>query len=377
LHSPIPPPSKERRRHTTLLLVGAILIALFYGLEHIHTNEYAITPGSATPVAPLVKIRGVVTNPKHDTIMLADVYLSQLTPWQWIADHFQSHVQFVTANQLTQPGVSDAELAAQGFLQMRDAKQAAEVTAFRTLGWHVPATPTGTIVNAVVTPSPASKAGLNVGDDIVGVNGTSIHSSCQLFTYLHGRAPGAVLKLSVDRVKISNSGALSWKPPTTVNIVTAPTPGGSANATCNGVTEGNASWLGIGLEDDIQYQLPAKITINTANIGGPSAGLAMTLTLINKLSGGSLTGHHIIAVTGTISLNGAVGPVGGVEEKAVAVHNAGASYFIVPVGDANLAGARAAHQAGLKILGVTTLQQVLRDLRAFGGVKPRPLTKPS
>jgi len=358
-------------------VVGAILIVLFFGLEHIHTNEYAITPGTATPVAPLVKVRGVVTNPQHDTIMLADVYLTQLTPWQWITDHFQSHVQFVPGYELTQPGVSDAELAAQGFLQMRDAKQAAEVTAFRTLGWHVPATPTGTIVNAVVTPSPASNAGLNVGDEIVGVNGMAIHSSCQLFTYLHDRVAGAALKLSVNRVEISNSGRLSWKSPTNVNVVTATTPAGSAKATCNGVTEGNASWLGIGLENDDQYQLPAKVTINTANIGGPSAGLAMTLTLINKLSGGSLTGHHVIAVTGTISLNGAVGPVGGVEEKAVAVHNAGATYFIVPKGDGNLAGARAAHQAGLKILGVTTLKQVLRDLRAFGGVKPQPLSKPS
>jgi PDZ domain-containing protein len=358
-------------------VVGAIVIALVYGLENFHTNEYAITPGTATPVAKLVKIHGVATNPKHDTIMLADVYLTQLTPWEWIADHFSSHVQFVPGYELTQPGVSDAELVAQGFLEMRDAKQAAEVTAFRTLGWRVPATPMGTIVNAVVTPSPASKAGLNVGDEIVGVNGTSIHSSCQLFTYLHGRTAGATLALSVDRVKISNSGRLSWNAPSKVSITTATTPSGTGKATCGGVSEGNVSWLGIGLENDDQYQLPAKVSINTANIGGPSAGLAMTLTLINKLSGGSLTGHHVIAVTGTISLNGDVGPVGGVEEKAVAVHSAGASYFIVPKGDGDLAGARDAHQAGLKILGVTTLKQVLRDLRGFGGVKPQPLTKPS
>jgi PDZ domain-containing protein len=350
---------------------------LAYGLFNVHTNEYAITPGHATPVAPLVKIQGVAVNPKHDTIMLADVYLQQLTYWQWLTFHFESHVQFVPADELTEPGVSDAELTAQGFLEMRDAKQAAEVTAFRTLGWKVPATPTGVIVNGVVAPSPASRAGINVGDEIVGVNGTPVRTQCQLFQYLHTRPTGAKLKLSVDRVSISNSGTLTWGTPSSVEAVTSATPAGTALSTCAGVTESNRSWLGVSIENDVAYQLPAKVSIDTANIGGPSAGLAMTLTLINKLSSGSLTGHHVIAVTGTISVNGAIGPVGGVEEKAVAVHNAGASYFIVPEGDGNVAGARAAHQSGLKILGVTTLKQVLRDLRAFGGDKPQPLTKPS
>ena len=357
--------------------MGALLIGVFYGLFSVHTSEYAITPGDATPVAPLVKIHGVATNPKHDTIMLADVYLQQLTPWQWLTLHFQSHVQYVPGYELTQPGVSDAELLAQGFLEMRDAKQAAEVTAFRTLGWTVPATPTGTVVNAVLASSPASRAGLSVGDDIVGVNGTPVRDQCQLFQYLHTRSPGAALKLSVERVKISNSGTLTWGSPTSMNIVTSATPSSTSSWTCAGVTESNSSWLGVAIENDVSYQLPAKVSIDTANIGGPSAGLAMTLTLINKLSGGSLTGHHVIAVTGTISVNGTVGPVGGVEEKAVAVHNAGASYFIVPNGGGNVAGARAAHQPGLKILGVTTLKQVLNDLRTFGGVKPQALTKPS
>ncbi|MGB7104633.1 MAG: S16 family serine protease, partial [Acidimicrobiales bacterium] len=119
------------------------------------------------------------------------------------------------------------------------------------------------------------------------------------------------------------------------------------------------------------------VNINTANIGGPSAGLAMTLTLINELSGGSLTGHHIVAATGTMTVNGRVGAVGGVEEKAVAVHRAGATYFIVPDGGGNVDAARAADQPDLTILPVTSLKQALRDLQRLGGVKPVALTKPS
>jgi len=45
-------------------------------------SEYAITPGNATPVAPLVKVEGVKTNSHDDKIMLVDVYLSTMDVWQ-------------------------------------------------------------------------------------------------------------------------------------------------------------------------------------------------------------------------------------------------------------------------------------------------------
>jgi PDZ domain-containing protein len=114
--------------------------------------------------------------------------------------------------------------------------------------------------------------------------------------------------------------------------------------------------------------------VNTANIGGPSAGLAMTLTIIDKLSAGSLTGHRVIAATGTMAPNGVVGDVGGVAEKTVAVQRAGASIFFVP--DVEVATARSVAGPGLKIVGVRSLSQVLSDLHRLGGASPKPLTKP-
>ncbi len=355
-----------------VVVFGAVFV-----LQHWNTDVYSITPGDATPVAPLVKIEGVATNPHHDKIMLTDVYLSSLTAWQWIGDQFESHIQFVNADELVEPGVSSSELDAQGFLEMSDAKQAAEVAAFRALGWRVPSTPDGTVVTAVIASSPATRADVHVGDRVVGVDGTAIHSSCQLITYVQNLAPKTVLNLSVDRVKISSTGVLSYRSASTVHLVTAAVPAGTALTNCAGETGKARSFVGLGLEDGFAYALPAKVSIDTADIGGPSAGLAMTLTLINELSGGSLTGHHVIAATGTVAPNGAVGPVGGVEEMAVAVARAGASYFIVPLGEGNLAAARAADQHGLKILAVTSLKEALADLRALGGARPLPLTKPS
>lgn len=359
-----------------MLAALAIIFAAIIALQSASTNEYALTPGDATPVAPLVTIRGVTTNPHPSKIDLVDVYLSSLSVWQWITMHFQSHVQFVPADELVDPGVSTSELAAQGFLEMSDAKQAAEVAAFRALGWHVPATATGAVVTAVVDGSPAARANMTVGDEITSVNGTAVHTGCQVIGDVHHIPPDTKVALGIDKVHISSSGELTYPTTEVVHLTTTAVPSDVAQSGCPGVSGPDSSFIGVGLENGDHYRLPASVKINTANIGGPSAGLAMTLTLINELSSGSLTGHHIVAATGTMATNGQVGAVGGVEEKAVAAHNAGARYFIVPDGDGNVDAAKAANEPGLKILPVTSLKEALKDLRALGGARPVPITTP-
>lgn len=342
-------------------------------LQHWTLNEYALTPGDATPVEQLVNVRGLPVDAGHDTIMLTDVYLSRLTAWQYLTMQFQHHVTFLSGNQLLEPGISASELDAQGFLEMSDSKQDAQVAAFSALGWKLAATPTGAIVNGVVENSPAAKATLRVADEVVGFNGAPVRSYCQLDALVHSLAPGTRVKLAVRRAHIGATGVITWGAATPLSITTA-TPPQAVLSPCARVTGPTRSWLGLSLENGMHYRFPAKITISTKYIGGPSAGLAMTLSLIDKLSRGSLTGHHVIAATGTIDQYGNVGDVGGVAQKAVAVARAGAQYFFVP--RVEVATAKANAPADLHIIGVTTLSQVLRELRKIGGAKPVPLTRP-
>ncbi len=343
-------------------------------LNHVHTQYYSLTPGDATPVAPLVTIRGLATNPHPDRIMLTDVYLSSLSEWQYLVDHFRAHVEFVSANELVEPGIPDGELGAQGFLEMSDSKQAAEVAALRALGWKLPATPLGAVVTGVAAPSPARSAGLGVADRIVAVNGASVASSCDLVAAVHVIAPGSRVRLRVQDSRISASGVITWSAPRTVIATTSATPKSIGSSYCPGVKGRDRSWLGISLEDGVSYDLPGDISIKTTDIGGPSAGLAMTLTLIDKLSAGSLTGSAVVAATGTIAPDGAVGDVGGVAEKTIAVEDAGAKVFFVPAVEVKTA--RAAASPGLRVIGVTSLRGALRALRALGGAVPVPLTAP-
>jgi PDZ domain-containing protein len=358
----------------TLLVALVVVLCAVLGLRVWNISEYALTPGNATYVAPLVSIKGLATNPHTDKIMLTDVYLTSLSAWQRLTMEFQSHVEFVPAGDLVEPGVPGDELIPQGFLEMNDSKQAAEVAAFSALGWKVPVTPTGAVVTGVVAPSPARKAGLAVADEIVAVNGAPVDSRCSLFALLHPLRPDTSVRFGVKRARMSPTGVITWGRSTTIALTTGSTPSGIGASGCPGVKGVNRSWIGVSLEDGFSYRLPATVSINTSNIGGPSAGLAMTLTLIDELSRGSITGHRTIAATGTISPDGAVGAVGGVAEKAVAVVNAGAKVFFVP--EANVADAKSAQEPGLRIIGVTSLRQVLRDLRNLGGAAPVAITKP-
>jgi len=338
------------------------------------TNQYAITPGNATNVAPLVTVKGLGTDPHRDRIMLVDVYLQPLSELQYLWMHFQSHVEFVTADQLLDPGIPDSQLVAQGYLQMSDSQMAAKVAALRALGWTIPATATGAVVTGVVSNTPASRAGLTVGDEITGVDGEAVTSQCSLVGALARVAVGTKLELTVRPGKFSATGVLTRAAPIRVAITTARSPDAAAATGCAQAPHAGESWLGIAPEDGVSYSLPGRISLDTANIGGPSAGLAMTLTLIDALSKGSMTGGHVIATTGTIDPAGNVGDVGGVAEKTIAVENAGAHYFFVP--QAEVATARSVANSSLHIYGVTKLSQVLAELRKLGGAALVPFTTP-
>lgn len=64
---------------------------------------------------------------------------------------------------------------------------------------------------------------------------------------------------------------------------------------------------------------------------GPSAGVTMTTGLISALSGRKV--DHTVAMTGEISLLGAVLPIGGLREKAMAAYKAGIKTVCIPFGN--------------------------------------------
>jgi len=105
--------------------------------------------------------------------------------------------------------------------------------------------------------------------------------------------------------------------------------------------------------------LPVKIKIDAGGVGGPSAGLAFALDILQEL-GRNVTHGNRVAATGELGLDGTVGPIGGVKQKTLGVRKAGVDVFLVPAGQ-NAQEARR-YADGLKIIPVKNFPQALRAL---------------
>jgi PDZ domain-containing protein len=129
--------------------------------------------------------------------------------------------------------------------------------------------------------------------------------------------------------------------------------------------------IGIVPADTRTVDVPFEVDISTDSIGGPSAGLAFALALLDELTPGNLMGKVSVAATGTIAEDGTVGAIGALRQKAVAVERSGAGLFLVPKSQTTdeIASARAAVGSKLKIVPVGTLDEALDALVEYGGGK--------
>ena len=366
----VPPPAvPARRRIWPAVFTIAVVIVLAAALIAAHTsvNYYVITPGDATPVAQFIEVPAADNHPLTGKILLTDVYVTQLNALNYLQYRFfDSDSEVVSAPELLGPNPNEGQYLAQGYLQMAQAQSFATAAALSRLGYTVTSTNAGALVYGIAPHSPASST-LQVAQVITAVNGTPVTTDCSLIHALHGLLPGHSVALAVEQSSINDVGQFVSGPVATKSVTLGTPPKGLVDRGCGPPTQPTA-YLGISPQTQQDWHFPVKVTVHTQDIGGPSAGLAMTLGIMDKLSSGRLTGNRIVAATGTIDQNGNVGDVGGVAEKTVAVERAGATVFFVPSVELKTAESKATPQ--LHVYAVNNLDQVLRILTRLGGKVP-------
>ena len=365
-----PPTAPKRRRRLwpgiltalVVIVVAAVLIA-----SRVSINYFAITPGNASPVAPYIEVPAADGHPLTGKILLTDVFVTQLNALNYLQYRFfDSNSEVVSGPDLLGPSVNEGEYLDQGYLQMAQAQSYATAAALSHLGYSVNSTNAGALIFAIAPHSPAAST-LEVAQVITAVDSTPVTSDCALVNALHGLTPGSNVALKVEESSINEVGQFVDGPVVTKSVTLGTPPKGLVDRGCGPPTTPTA-YLGIDPMTQQDWQFPVKVTVHTQNIGGPSAGLAMTLGIIDKLSTGRLTGNRIVAATGTIDPNGNVGDVGGVAQKTVAVEQAGATVFFVPSVELKTAQSKASPQ--LHVYAVNNLDQVLRILKHLGGRVP-------
>jgi PDZ domain-containing protein len=339
-------------------LVAFVLIAA--GSTVITVPYYTIAPGSARQVNDLISAPPDHRYPARGKVLLTTVSLRRATAFEAFTGWLDSETDVVPEEQIL--GTTKPEdLRRQNLQLMDDSKQVAVVVALRRLGYPVGEHGDGARLEEITPGSPADGR-LHQFEVVKAVDGRAVSLSSDVVGAIGQRRPGEVIRIEVD----PGGGAPRRVEDVPLGVAPADRSTCTPHAAGTPVAPGALGCLGVRLQTaNRTFDMPFDITVDSAGIGGPSAGLAFTLGVLDTVTPGELTGGHTVAVTGTIDIDGRVGPVGGVAQKTAAVRAAGIDVFLVPPQEYEDARAHAGRD--VRIVRVATLEEALVALGRQGG----------
>lgn len=315
-----------------LLVLAAAFVAGWVPLPY-----YALGPGPARDVTPLIRVEGHPVYASDGTLIMTTVAYRKVTALQALFAWIDPERSLVAQDVLYPPGSSVEQEDRRARSQMDQSKIDATAVVLRRLLAYPKDHGTGALIQYVGPGCPA-EGELFPGDLVVEIDGQDVASADEASRLLDA--------VPVDRPVTFDVEAGGDR--TEVRL---------ARGVCGDAEE---PLLGINLIDGF----PIDVTISSGDVGGPSAGMMWALGLYELMTPGDLTDGRTIAGTGTIDLRGNVGPIGDIADKAVAARQAGADVFLVPRAD--LVTLQGIDTDGMDVVPVSTFAQVLRYL----GVEP-------
>ncbi len=318
------------------MLVLALLI--FTGFTVTLNDKAIIAPGHTADIEEFVDVRDHPAYASDATISLVSVRTSFAPSlFEVIGGWLDGALEVVDIEDILGERTV-AENRDAGRLQMDQSTQVAVAVALEHLG-HEIMTPIGARIERVMPDAPADDA-LREGDIVQAVGDTAITTAQQLSDTVKAHEPGATATFTA----LAPDGQTR-----TVTVTLADRDG--------------VALLGVIVTTHVEFaEPPIDVRLHIENIGGPSAGLAFTLSVIDALTPEPLTGNLDVAATGTIHHDGSVGPIGGVPQKSHAVVRAGTDLFLVPA--AQVEEAVAVAEPSVAVVGVETLEEALAAIEA-------------
>ena len=321
-----------------LAVAGALLLVVaFVLLLTTHTNSFLLVPDEAHPLAELVQVPGARDDDDGGGIYYVDVVQRKASLLERLFPSLRDDgAQLVSHDEIAPPGVDERQRIEADRLDMQLSQQVATAVALRALGYKVRIEQKG--VRVAFTYSDSGAAGkLDTGDVITAVDGARVRTITQLRAAISRHAVGEVAHVSYVRDGKRRSADIGL----TRDVAT------------------RRPVLGIFPQVAVKLRVPFRITFNLRNVGGPSAGLAFALQILEE-RGRDVDHGHRVAATGVIEPDGSVGPIGCVRQKIFGVRQAHVDTFLVPAGD-NYRQAKK-YAGGVRVIPVKTFQQALHAL---------------
>lgn len=335
--------------------LGALAVGVYFvpakwagrllpGASVVDDDAVAFLPGTAIATSSRVEAENIeVFDPDGEVLLLTVAIDSDVTVLDWVRSSMDDTIE-LRSRASVYGDRSNAEQHSYNRHLMDSSKDAATIVALERLGVDA-ADFTGVLFVETVPGGPADGL-LKATDVILAIDGEPVTTVGSLRSVLDGLEPGAPAVVTVEDFETGE------RRDEQLILGVHPDHGGP--------------FIGLsGITERVERSpLPFDVEIASGAVGGPSAGLAFTLVILDVLTPGELTGGKRIAVTGSIRLDGSVGDVGGVAQKAATARRAGAHMIIVP--EASVAEARTS-AGDVPVVGVATLDDALGALVSVGG----------
>ena len=304
-------PRKRNNRSSAMLVSGLLTVALGITAVSLPVPYVVESPGPTFNTIgqdngkPVISVTGHETFPAKGSLDLTTVYVDggpngPVSVFEAFSAWLNGTKAVYPQELLFPTGVTKEQSQQESATAMTTSQENAIASALKELN-----IPFGQKLQVAGLPDDsASKGLLQDGDVLVSINGKPITALGVVQAEL-AAGNGKPVKVIAER-----AGA---QVPVTI------TP-----------TKNSAGRYILGVLLQYKFTFPFDVTISLDKVGGPSAGMMFALGIIDTVTPGDLTGGKHIAGTGTITPDGAVGPIGGIAQKMHGARSGGATLFLAP-----------------------------------------------
>ena len=355
-----------RRLRSKRLMIGIGALLLAVGLvvagATVRVNKVIEAPGPTWNVLAavpgddsdqsVITVTGAQTYPAEGALRMTTVSVSgcpgyPVTLFDVVGAWLSPNKTILERDQVCPPSLSQQDVEETNQAQMTSSQNTAVVAALMETGMAT------RMVLTVEGTGPEQTEGLLQKGDILtsvtpaGGQATPTTTYTALRELLTTIPAGTAVELGIER-----DGE-----PMTVSLTTITPP----DANSDGSPDSEGSLLGVYLSAEADSDIEA--TFGLSKVGGPSAGSMFALGIVDELTPGDLTGGKDIAGTGTIALDGSIGPIGGIEQKMAGAKTDGSGYFLAPA--SNCADVVGNVPDGLEVYAVSTLHEAVTTVEAI------------
>ena len=295
----------EKNKLLKIILITYTFAIFPFGF--VKSDYYFMSPGP--PYQWNIEIENVQTYEYEGNLYQLTVRRDEANYFVYAWARLNSQIDLYPREVILPDGVTPQELSEISIQNMMTSENVAIAVALDSLNYDIQSEGDGVLVVGLLDDSPV-KDKLIKNDLIVSINNELVKSVSEFISMLRTYEIGDIVNIGL--IRNEQELIIETKLIEHVEYENEPMVGFLAST------------------PNQQFIFPFEVDIQTGNVGGPSAGMMMALNVYNLLTEDDITNGKKIAGTGTIEIDGSIGPVGGVKQKVIAAKRANAGLILVP-----------------------------------------------